>query len=329
MTPQQRAAIRPNEVGVVPILMYHMVIDAPSTGDGYTRTVADFRADLQRLYDQGYYVVPLRDIFLDRISAPAGKHPVALTFDDATAGQFRYLVAADGSVSIDPKSAVGILQDFYGSHPDFGRGGFFAVPPKTCFDWQPTVAEPGQTPYCTQKLRWLLDHGYEIGDHTVNHADLLDLDDDAFAAEVGGGWVRLQKLVPEIQPIILAMPYGNYPDPNKHPKQRTWLRDGFTYDGTQIHFLGALMVGANPAPSPSSPDWDPLFVPRIRAYDGDYGSTQWLATLANDPSQLYTSDGDPDTISLPASRAASLDRARTDAKGKRIVEYDPVTGAVQ
>lgn len=330
MSAAERLAAQPNELGLIPVLMYHAITKAePTTDDGYTRSVAQFEADLQTLYDRGYYVVPLGDVVANRIAAPAGKHPVVLTFDDGTAGHFRYLVNADGTVAIDPDSAVGILERFFAAHPDFGRGGYFAVPASTCFDWDADRAEPDQTPYCGQKLEWLLDRGYEVGNHTVTHADLLDVDDATFTEEVGGGWTGLKAAYPGVTPDILALPFGNYPDRDKHPDQRAMLRDGFTYDGTAVKLRGALMVGANPAYSPASTEWDPLFIARIRTYDGELGSTEWLQTLDANPDQRYTSDGDPLTVTVPASTnpaLGDLDRAGTEADGATVVVYDPRTG---
>lgn len=328
LTAADRARVQPNEAGGIPILMYHVITPGPApSDDGYARSADDFAGDLQKLYDLNYYVVPLRSVIENRLDVPAGKHPVALTFDDATAGQFRYLIGEDGTVEIDPRSAVGIMEAFFAAHPDFGRGGFFAVPAATCFDWEAAAAEPDQTPYCGQKLTWLLQNGYEVGNHTVSHTDLRDVNDQEFLAAIGGEWQELQALAPGVRPDILALPYGNYPDAKKHADQRALLRDGFTYQGTTIKLIGALMVGANPAPSPATVDWDPLFIPRIRAYDGEYGSTEWLDVLAGDPSQLYTSDGDPAAVTVPASLADGLDRQRLDTAGLRVVTYDPKTGA--
>ncbi|HET8524853.1 MAG TPA: hypothetical protein VFL82_16600, partial [Thermomicrobiales bacterium] len=169
--------LQPNELGVVPVLEYHNFTTDPKEAEQYTRTIDDFQKDLQWLYDHDFYVIPLRDLFLDQISAPAGKHPVALTFDDSTVGQFRYLVQQDGSLKIDPNSAVGVMEAFYAEHPDFGRGGWFGVLPKGCFDWQGTKpVEKDQVDLCDDKLRFLLANGYEIGDHTLNHKDLLHVD---------------------------------------------------------------------------------------------------------------------------------------------------------
>jgi hypothetical protein len=124
------------------------------------------------------------------------------------------------------------------------------------------------------------------------------------------------------------MPFGNYPDAELHPDQRSWLREGFTYDGNEIQIVAALMVGANPAVSPFSTEWDPLFIARIQAYDGELGSTEWLDVLAADPSQLYTSDGDVDTITIPSELPPALAGtfAPENAAGKTVIHYDPTSG---
>jgi hypothetical protein len=106
LSAEQRRTLAPNELGLVPVLMYHDIIDVPETDVAYTRTLADFRAELQRLYDANYHVIPLQDLVSGQLDVPAGKHPVVLTFDDGIANQFRFLIAADGSTSIDPTSAA-------------------------------------------------------------------------------------------------------------------------------------------------------------------------------------------------------------------------------
>jgi peptidoglycan/xylan/chitin deacetylase (PgdA/CDA1 family) len=330
LTAAQRRALAPNELGVVPVLMYHDIIDVPVTDVAYTRTLDDFRAELQRLYDANYHVVPLEDFIRNQMDVPAGKHPVVLTFDDGIANQFRFLIADDGTTEVDPTSAVGVLEAFFAEHPDFGRGGFFAVPPSTCFDWTAAGAEPEQTPYCAEKLAWLLENGYEVGNHTYDHADLLDLDDATFQEKVGAGTTLLQAEARGVRADILAMPFGNYPDTEEHPQQREWLRNGFEYDGTTVTFIGALMVGANPAVSPVSTEWDPFFIARIQAYDGEFGSTEWLDLLAADPGQLYTSDGNPGTITIPTDLPPALAGTFDEEKAGDtvVIRYDPATGEV-
>src|SRR5680860_1826061 len=68
--------------------------------DHFTRTIEDFHADLQWLYDHEFYVIPMADLVRDNISAPAGKHPVVLTFDDASPSQFRLIEQPDGNLLV-------------------------------------------------------------------------------------------------------------------------------------------------------------------------------------------------------------------------------------
>ncbi len=310
--------LAPNELGRIPILEYHDFTTDPTQEDQWTRTIDDFRADLQWLYDHNFYIVPLRDIVVDQISAPPGKHPAALTFDDGTVGQFRFLPQPDGSLQVDPNSAVGVLEDMFAAHPDFGRGGHFAVLPFNCFD---VPDEPDQEPYCREKLQWFIAHGYEIGNHTDGHTDLLDVDDERFKATIAGAVAWIEEHVPDADWDILTMPFGNYPDPERHPNQWAWLREGFSFNGRQITLVAALKVGAGPAPSPVSATWDPFMVPRIQAFDE--WLARWWAELELEAETLYTSDGNPDTITIPENLPPALEGTfdPTKAAGKRVIEY--------
>lgn len=332
LTAEQLAEFRPNELGYIPVLEYHAFTTDPEQEAQFTRTIDDFKADLQWLYENDFYVVPLKDVIENRIAAPAGKKPVVLTFDDSTAGQFRYLIAADGSVSIDPNSAVGVMEEFYAAHPDFGRGGFFAVLPKEnfCFSWQLEEREDDQYAYCGQKLTWLLDNGYEIGNHTRNHTDLMDVDDDTFREELAGAVLDFKAYDPRIEANILAMPFGNYPDLETKQQQREWLKSGFSWDGQDYLIIGCLMVGANPTESPVSTEWDSMWIARIQAFDEDAnvdgdGIDDWFSNFESAPEQLYTSDGDPNTITVPEELPVSLDGTlnteRIEAEGKALIRY--------
>ncbi|MGH2534994.1 MAG: polysaccharide deacetylase family protein [Thermomicrobiales bacterium] len=332
LTPEQRVELQPNELGWIPILEYHNFTTNPDNEEQFTRSYDNFRADLEWLYEHNFYVVPLRDIFLNQIAAPAGKHPVALTFDDSTADQFRYLINDDGSVEIDPNSAVAVLEAFFAEHPDFGRGGFFGVLPKACFNRTATTAESDQTPYCEQKLQWLLDNGYEVGNHTLNHASIQDVDDETFTSEIGGAIDALQEFVPEITADIFVVPYGMYPLADERENQREWMRNGFEYNGRTVQLLGSLQVGSNPAVSPVSTEWDPMWTPRIQAFNQDVlddwgGLDTWFPAFENEPYMLYVSDGNPDTITIPTDPPSGLGEFDPNkADGKEVIEYDPETG---
>ncbi|MGE3798871.1 MAG: polysaccharide deacetylase family protein, partial [Thermomicrobiales bacterium] len=196
LTNDELAQFQPNELGNVPVFMYHNIVQEygpGQEGDVLFRTEAEFRADLQWLYDNDFYVIPFYDYVTNQIKAPAGKKPFVLTFDDSRPNQFNYLIGADGSVTIDPDSAVGIMEDFFASHPDFGHTAYFAMLPIWCFDYE----APDQTPYCEQKLTWLYENGYEIGNHTWDHQDLYDQPSDVFRTKVVDTSLWIEERVPE------------------------------------------------------------------------------------------------------------------------------------
>jgi len=106
-----------NELGKVLILEYHRV---GPIEERWTRSYANFRRDLERLYAQGYRLIGLNDFLANRIAVPAG--------DDSSDSQFRY-INAGGELKIDPNSALGMLEEFYARHPDFGlKATFFVLP---------------------------------------------------------------------------------------------------------------------------------------------------------------------------------------------------------
>ena len=319
---------KPNEIGLIPFLEYHVFTKIPANEAAFVRPIEKFKKDLQWLYDNNFHVVSVRDIIENTIAAPAGKHPVALTFDDSTVGQFRYLIAADGSAAIDPDSAVGVMEDFYGKHPDFGRGGYFAViaSNSTCFNWQGVNAENDQTAYCHQKIKWLLDNGYEVGNHTETHDNMKDMTDNKFLREIGEPFEWLNAIDPRNDADIFTVPFGVYPDKNLHHQQRVWMTDGFTYNGKDYKFIGVMNVGSEPTFAADRTEWDPLFIHRVQVDDGTtYGlSGYWFPPMEGDPSWLYTSDGNPNTITVPnaiPSQDGDLNAAKIATEGKELIRY--------
>jgi hypothetical protein len=133
LSEEDRQRLQVNELGRIPILMYHAFTEDESKLDEWTVTPEIFRADLTWLWEHDFFVVSIRSMIHNELDVPPGKHPVVLTFDDASSGQFRLLKDATGAFSPDPVTAVGVMEAFYAAHPDFGRGGFFGVLPYNCF----------------------------------------------------------------------------------------------------------------------------------------------------------------------------------------------------
>ncbi len=291
----------PNELGRVMILEYHK-IDYPE--ERWTRTPENFRRDLETLYARGYRLVNLSAVLDGKITVPAGTTPVVLTFDDSSPGQFRYL-AQNGSLTIDPKSGVGILEAFIKERPDFGRAGtFYVLPgaskPNRLFD---------QPEHEGRKLRFLVEQGYEVGNHTLWHANLGKYSESTVRDQIAEAQVWIQRQVPDYKPRSIALPHGVY------PKDVTWALAG-SAKGAAYKHDAILMVAGGAAPSPFARTFDPVRLPRIQAVERDLG--YWLSYFEKNPGERYVSDGDASTITVPA---AWRDRLRKDLpKTVRIIE---------
>ncbi len=328
-SPEQFLRYQPNELGVVPVLEYHVITTNPEEEEQFVRTADDMRADLQWLYDHNFYIVPLRDVVNNTIAVPAGKHPVALTFDDGSSTQFAFIENEHGELVPDPNSAIGILEEFSNTHPDFGRGGHFGLLINAQLAWP----DESQMPYFEAKIQWLVEHGYEIGNHTMHHTNLTDISNDEFVMTLAEPMIWADEVIgdqPENAFEILTLPYGSMPDAKLHPDQRSAMRRGFTYQGQRFRITAALLVGADPAPSPASTQWDPLMIPRIQAFDESIAF--WFGQFEAGEQILYTSDGDPETIvvpnPLPPVLEGHLDVAVLVTAGKQVIQYDPETGQV-
>src|SRR5687768_10957051 len=124
VTPDAGAATRtPNELGRIPVLEYHLIGDKNAL---YERTKAGLRHDLEVLYARGYRPVNMVDVLDRKIDLPKGMSPVVLVFDDASPSQFRY-VDKGGQLEIDPTSAVGIIEGFRKTHPDWPAKAVFCT----------------------------------------------------------------------------------------------------------------------------------------------------------------------------------------------------------
>jgi hypothetical protein len=286
------ADVRSNELGRVMILEYHKV-DYPE--ERWTRTPENFRRDLETLYAGGYRLQSLNDLVDGKITVPAGFTPVVLTFDDSSPGQFRYLEQS-GTLVIDPKCAIGVLEAFIKEKPDFGRGGtFFVLPgasrPNRLFN---------QPEHEGRKLRFLVERGYEIGNHTLWHANLGKYPEPVVRRQIAEAQQWIQRHVPDYRIRTLALPHGVY------PRDPTWALKG-SASGAAYSHDAILMVAGGAAPSPFSRAFDPLRLPRIQAVERDL--RQWLTHFERTPADRFVSDGEPGTVTVPAARR---DRLRTD-----------------
>jgi hypothetical protein len=269
-----RSGLEPNELGVVPVLMYHQLL--PDGGSEYDLTPDEFRAELTRLYQEHYRPITASALVTGKIDLPRGATPVVLTFDDSTASQAALL--PDGR--IDPASAVGIMLEFARDHPDFRPAGTFYVN-RDPFGGDPRAAE---------LARKLVALGFELGNHTFDHARLDELDDAGVQREIVLGNRLIRELVPDAEIRTIALPFGLHPS-------RAELAVSGSWDGESYRFAGVFLAGAEPSPSPASESFDPGAIPRIRTDPADLvnGSSDWLSRLAESPALRYVSDGKQST----------------------------------
>jgi hypothetical protein len=285
------ADVGANELGEVPVLMYHRILD--DGGGEFDLTPDQFRAELERLYAEDYRPIRTVDLVRGEIDVPAGTTPVVLTFDDSTREQFAY--TDDGE--IEPDTAVGILLDFADERPDFEAVGSFYV----------NIGPFGGGADSDDILVELHELGFELGNHTLRHARLDRLGDDEVRQELALGARVITDVVPDAEVTTMSLPLGLWPEP------RDLVYEG-EHEGDRYEHEGVLLVGAHPAPSPFDDDFDPLAIPRILANpDGeDFTSRYWLDTFAEAPERRFVSDGDPGTISFPEARADDLDERHAD-----------------
>jgi peptidoglycan/xylan/chitin deacetylase (PgdA/CDA1 family) len=280
-------AIGANELGVIPVIMFHRVARHPLSE--YDITPAEFRRQLRRLYRLGYRPITASDLVTGNIDVAAGKSPVVLTFDDSSREQFRLLPNGE----VDPRTAVGILLAFARKHPGFEpRATFFVI--SGLF---------GEGPAGAKLLADLAQRGFDIGDHTYDHPNLGDLNATGVQREIVLGDQMISDAVPEAVVRTFALPYGIYP-------KRQGLAMRGRWDGRSYHFQGVFEVGAGPTPSPYRIDFDPLAIPRIKVapWRGkpDLGSGYWITYLEDHPDRRYVSDGNPERISFPAVLAGAV-----------------------
>ncbi|AFD07260.1 putative xylanase/chitin deacetylase [Solitalea canadensis DSM 3403] len=279
-----------NELGKVMVLEYHL-IGYPE--DRWRRTPENFEKDLQMLYDNGYYPVSVLDLASGNLNVPAGKTPFAITFDDSSAGQFRF-IDENGQPVVDPKCAVGIMEAFKKKHVDFPLTATFYVLPAI----KPSLRLFAQPEYKKQKLEWLIKHGYEIGSHSWYHAPLSKLSDADVQKHLSMFVKEIKAFIPDYEVQSLALPLG------ERAKNKTYESKG-SFEGTNYDHKVVLLVGSSSSVSPYDKTFSSLAMQRVQAGDEFWGPGAMVKSQLKNNSR-FISDGDPATITIPESQQDKL-----------------------
>lgn len=276
-----------NELGQIPIMMYHGIsniknIDTAYTNgnvtkDGYTRTAEAFRNDLEFYYQNNYQMISLKDLVGGKIDVELGKSPIVLTFDDGLANNINVTgIDNNGDIIIDPNSAVGILESFKEKYPDYNITATFFLN-KNFFNQE----------YNDKIIKWLIDHNYDIGNHTYNHFDLSNLNCTQTQIEVGRMYDELSKITNQYVKIV-SLPYGS-PNEKEHSNFNCILNS--SYNNKNYDSITTLSTENKASYSPFSTDYISEILPRIKAYDnnGDDDIAYHFKKLED---IKYISDGD-------------------------------------
>ena len=246
--------------GKVPILEYHLIGGA----DGrWSRSVASFRADLDLLYARGYRPVTVGELLDRKLDIPAGTSPVVVTFDDASPGQFRYL-EQNGTVEVDPESAVGIWLAFSAKHADWRKKATFCLLPAAAAGhafFGDRGVEGQKTAWRLQKVRFLAEQGFELCNHTLWHAQLNKYSDLMVQEQIARGLLAIDSAVAGYKVRIFALPLGIWPRNRALARAGEW-REPRTGKLVRYQFEAILEVSGHPSPGPYSSGFNPLTLNR-------------------------------------------------------------------
>ncbi len=301
-----------DELGEIPIMMYHGIHNKKSNyvggnidKDGYQRTAEAFYNDLEFYYQNNYRMIRLIEFINGKIDVELGKSPIIITFDDGLENNIKVLgLDSNGEIIIDENSAVGILEKFKKKYPDYNvtatffvNGGLF-----------------NQPEYNDKILKWLINNGYDVGNHTYTHPDFTKINATKTKMEVGKVYELLNKIIPEKYVNIVALPFGS---PYKLNHKNMKYIFNTIYNEKEYNTIATLRVGWKSESSPFSKDFNAKFLKRIRAYDnnGAEFDIEMNFNLLN--KNRYVSDGDIDKIVIPKSRLGDIN----DKYKEKIITY--------
>ena len=278
----------PNEMGRIPILEYHLLGDSSTR---WTRERGQFRKDLDLLYARGYRPVNMVDVLDKKIDLPRGLSPVVFVFDDASPVQFSY-IEKNGQLEIDPRSALGIWQDFQKTHADWKNKAVFCVLSGAAAGrsfFGDKGIEGQKSEWRHKKIKYLVDQGFEVCNHTLWHAQLSKYPDAFVQQQIAQLQLAVDSAVPGYKIRTLALPLGLWPKNRELAHKGSWT-DPKSKRTITYNYDAVLEVSGGPARSPYDPQFDGHKLPRVQVNAKEMEqSLDMLDKMKN----RYVSDGKP------------------------------------
>lgn len=273
------AGLGVNEVGRVLVVEWHQIKDR----DGrWENSLSTFRAQLRELHARGYRPISVEEFIEGTFPIPPGTSPVLLTFDDSYKEHFFF---AEDGVTPHPDSVVGILEAMEDQDPTWRARALFS------FYWPVPFRETDRE-LIERKLRWLVEHDFDLSNHTYTHDNLAEMTDEEVVANLARAEAELAEVVPDYRVRSITLTQGIWPKNPDLAMAGQWK--GFAYD----HDI-ALEVGFMPTRSPHHAEYDPRAVQRVQAWVPEL--RKWVEWLDAEPGRRFVSDGDPATVTYPAS----------------------------
>lgn len=163
----------------VPILLYHHIAESPKNSQFYV-TPQTFEQQMQLLNDWGYTTITTTMLIRSiREGMGLPPHPIVITFDD------------------------GNVDNYIHAFPIMKKYGFVGVE-------YLVVNYIGKDGYMTtDQIRALLAGGWEIGSHTMNHANLVTSQPEQRLYEIHASFKSLEREF-GFSALTFAYPFGSY-----------------------------------------------------------------------------------------------------------------------
>lgn len=298
--------VKPYEIGHIMIVMYHGILDNPP----YHRTEENFKKDLQYMYDHGYRLISMRDYIDNNITVEAGYTPIVLTFDDGLSSTFS-LVEEDGKLVPAEGTAIAILEEFAKENPDFGKTATLYINgDNDPFKGKGEIAD---------RLKWLVDNGYELGNHTQSHYKLNKLSSEKLQEEIGKVDQLIKNAIPNYTVDSLTYPHGI------RPLDHLDILENGEYNGVKYNIKMGIREGASGLMvSPLHKKFDHLNVPRVRGSEGAVQDLWWFFNYYDNenPDYKYISDGNPDRVALPSKYEGNVNKEKLGDKELFLYELE-------
>lgn len=274
--------VKPNEIGHIMVVMYHGIKDIPP----YHITEEQFIEQLQFMYDHKYRPISMRDYIDNNIDIEAGCTPIVFTFDDGLKSTFS-LVEENGELVPKSGTAIEILERFSKEHPGFDSKASLYINGSAIFEGAGTVEE---------RLNWLVDHGYDVGNHTNTHVKLNKISSREIMSEIGKVDQLIKNAIPDYEVDSFSYPFGLRPV----KALRNLVAQGEYEDMEYNYVIGFREGPSGPYYSPLHVKFTPMNVARARGSKGEVQDLWWfLEDYEKHPERKYVSDGNPNRISIP------------------------------